>query len=182
MAKKMYDEASIRAIASAIRARTGKTDTMTVSEMAAEISGISDNLSDFLSGTTTALVSDATALRSYACYNNNSLTSADLPSATSIGERAFGGCGNLETVRLGSASSITYYAFAYATKLTALVIGSETVATLTSTSAFSNTPISDGTGHIYVPDALVDTYKAATNWATYASQILPISQYNGGDE
>lgn len=32
---------------------------------------------------------------------------------------------------------------------------------------------------IYVPDASVDAYKAATNWAQYASQIKPLSEYNG---
>lgn len=32
-------------------------------------------------------------------------------------------------------------------------------------------------GYIYVPDALVDSYKAATNWSTYASQIRPLSEY-----
>lgn len=32
---------------------------------------------------------------------------------------------------------------------------------------------------IYVPDASVDAYKAATNWAQYAAQIKPLSEYNG---
>lgn len=32
---------------------------------------------------------------------------------------------------------------------------------------------------VYVPDASVDAYKAATNWATYASLIKPLSEYNG---
>ena len=30
--------------------------------------------------------------------------------------------------------------------------------------------------YFYVPDNLVDSYKAATNWSTYASQIRPISE------
>ena len=30
---------------------------------------------------------------------------------------------------------------------------------------------------IYVPDASVDAYKTATNWATYASKIKPLSEY-----
>ena len=30
-------------------------------------------------------------------------------------------------------------------------------------------------GYIYVPDTLVSSYKTATNWKTYASQIKPLS-------
>lgn len=34
--------------------------------------------------------------------------------------------------------------------------------------------------YIYVPDELVDSYKAATNWTTYAAYIKPLSEYAGG--
>ena len=43
--------------------------------------------------------------------------------------------------------------------------------TLTNVSAFTGT-----TCNIYVPDALVATYKAATNWSTLAARIKPISE------
>ena len=42
--------------------------------------------------------------------------------------------------------------------------------------AFNNSSISTRTGYIYVPDNLVDSYKTATNWSTYANQIKPISE------
>lgn len=32
-------------------------------------------------------------------------------------------------------------------------------------------------GKIYVPDNLVESYKTASGWSTYAQQILPLSQY-----
>ena len=80
---------------------------------------------------------------------------ADFPSATSIGNNAFNGC----------------------TKLTSLILRSETMATLSSTGALSGTPIASGTGYIYVPAALVDSYKAASNWSTYANQIRAIEDY-----
>lgn len=32
-------------------------------------------------------------------------------------------------------------------------------------------------GWIYVPDSLVDTYKAATNWSNYSSRIVGLSEY-----
>ena len=31
--------------------------------------------------------------------------------------------------------------------------------------------------YFYVPDDLVDDYKAATNWNAYANQIKPLSEY-----
>ena len=41
----------------------------------------------------------------------------------------------------------------------------------------SNTKIAAGTGYIYVPRALVDKYKVATNWSVYADQIRAIEDY-----
>lgn len=48
-----------------------------------------------------------------------------------------------------------------------------------STAIFKSSNVESGTAFIYVPDALVDGYKAATNWSTYASQIKPLSEYIG---
>ena len=42
-----------------------------------------------------------------------------------------------------------------------------------------NFTAADGPGRIYVNDALVDDYKSATNWATWASRIYPISEWDG---
>lgn len=41
---------------------------------------------------------------------------------------------------------------------------------------FIDTPIANGTGYIYVLDDMVDTYKAAEHWSTWASQIKPLSE------
>ena len=51
------------------------------------------------------------------------------------------------------------------------------VVTLASANAFGNSGITATTGDIYVPDALVDTYKTATNWSTFANRIQPLSAY-----
>lgn len=61
--------------------------------------------------------------------------------------------------------------------LTMVVLGSDTVCTLSATNVFDSTPIKYGTGYIYVPKALVDSYKSATNWSTFASQIRAIEDY-----
>ena len=65
-------------------------------------------------------------------------------------------------------------------KLTTLILGASTVCTLANTGAFNRTPIAlynNTVGYIYVPRALVDSYKVATNWSVYASQIRAIEDY-----
>lgn len=58
-----------------------------------------------------------------------------------------------------------------------LVLTSETVVTLANTNAFTNTPIANGNGYVYVPKALIEEYKVATNWATYSNQFRAIEDY-----
>ena len=48
---------------------------------------------------------------------------------------------------------------------------------LDDTSVFSDTPISKGTGYIYVPKALVESYQAHEKWSTYADQFRAIEDY-----
>ena len=103
---------------------------------------------------TTVSLPVATSISTYAFYSCSALTSADFPVATSIGSNAFNGC----------------------TALTSLTLSKNRVAKLSDTNALQSTPIASGTGYIYVPDDLVDQYKVANNWATYANQILPLSQ------
>ena len=107
----------------------------------------------------------------------SALTTADFPAVTNIGSSAFQSCSALTTANFPVATSIGSSAFSYCSKLTALILRSETMATLSSTGAFSSTPIASGTGYIYVPRALVDSYKAASNWSTYASQIRALEDY-----
>lgn len=71
----------------------------------------------------------------------------------------------------------SYNLFGNATNVKAIIIDNENVFDLSgSTGQFSNSGISRGTGYIYVPDELVNTYKAASIWSQYASQIKPLSE------
>ena len=81
------------------------------------------------------------------------ISSLTLPAVTLIRAGAFSGC-PLETLTLPGAD----------------------VPTLENADAFSGTPIADGTGFIYVPSSLVETYHAATNWSIYAAQITAITE------
>ena len=62
------------------------------------------------------------------------------------------------------------------TNLTKVIINRQDIFKMTATSFFANTPIASGTGYVYVPDNMVETYKSATNWSDYSSQIKPISE------
>lgn len=75
-----------------------------------------------------------------------------------------------------SVESIGSNAFYGDTALTDVVIEAERVVTLSNKNAFTNTPIASGTGTVWVKDDWVDSYKSATNWATYANQIKPLSE------
>ena len=46
--------------------------------------------------------------------------------------------------------------------------------------ALRGSKIASGTGYIYVPDNLVDSYKADSNWAALSAKIKGISEYSEG--
>lgn len=79
-------------------------------------------------------------------------------------------CQLLETVDLGNVGGIGSYAFMNCNSLTTLILRKTgSVCTLGTTAAFSNTPFGgyNGlTGTVYVPSALISSYKTATNWST----------------
>ena len=140
-----------------------------------------------------------------AFYYMTELTAADFPAVTaagaykSIGQSAFEGCGNLEKIRFQNATSVDMNAFLYCHKLrivdfsaavtfdsysmtraqnlVACVLRNSAVATLGGISAFGDTPIASGTGYIYVPRALVDSYKGATNWSNFSNQFRALEDY-----
>ena len=114
----------------------------------------------------------------YAFKDCSKLTAVNLPVATSIGMAAFQSCTALTSADFSAAvTNIGNTAFQTCTKLTALILRSSTVAIMSSATALNNTPIKYGTGYIYVPAALVDSYKAAENWSTYANQFRALEDY-----
>lgn len=133
-------------------------------------------------------------------FMNSSIVKADLPSSvSSIEANAFRGTANLTAHRFpelltvihqyvyyqggvtsfvaeGKIATIGNSAFMSSKLGTFVLRGVDAVATLSS-NAFNGTPIANMKGSIYVPDNLVDSYKAGTNWSVYADIIKPLSEY-----
>lgn len=126
---------------------------------------------------TTANLPNATSVNMYAFQKCGELLSISLPNATSILNSAFQECSKLSFADCGNAKSLGPAAFINCSALSTLILRYEKVCTLSNVNVLSATPIADGTGYIYVPDNLVDSYKSATNWSTYAAQIKPVSEY-----
>lgn len=131
-----------------------------------------------------------THVGSYLFSSCKNLTSINLPSVTRLDGQAFGTCEKLETAKIPNVTHISNYSFIRCYSLVALVIEqTDGVCNLVNTDAFSDCYHILGTvnskynpeglkdGYIYVPDALVEDYKAATKWSTYADQIKPLSEY-----
>ena len=208
MAKYVVDSASLTSVADAIREKTGKTGTLTLDQMAEEISGISQGnpdenlellvrreLTDEYTNNNlvqiykaysfteqkfvTVSMPNLEEIRSYGAFSQcKQLKNANFPKLNQIWGRAFSFSSALEKLDFPLLTQIRGDGnFRNCTSLTALIIRSSNVCTLTDADNFLSTPIASGTGYIYVPAALADSYRSATNWATYSSQIRAIEDY-----
>lgn len=78
-------------------------------------------------------------------------------------------CQHLEVCDIGKAKSIAANTFANCYKLQTLIMRRTSVTTCANVSAFLNTPLRGRNGltaKIYVPEALIESYKAASVWTT----------------
>ncbi len=114
------------------------------------------------------------SISNYTFYYCVSLASITIPnSVTSIGNSVFSVCKSLASITIpnsvtsigssafNSCSSVAFYDFSNHTS----------VPTLSNTNAFINIAADC---QIRVPASLVDTWKAATNWSTYADYIVGV--------
>lgn len=110
------------------------------------------------------------------CFRQaTNLTSANLPLVTALPANAFRES-TIRTADFAAVTNIDRTAFTDCTSLETLIIRTPSVCVISDISiALRGSKIAAGTGYIYVPDNLVDSYKAATNWVALANQIKPIS-------
>lgn len=118
-----------------------------------------------------------TTIAGYAFYQCTKLTEVNFPLLTEVpnnGFREFSGVVKADFASITIARSNCFYK---CTSLETLILRTQSVITLASGTTFTATPIANGTGYIYVPSALVDSYKAATNWSAFADQFRAIEDY-----
>jgi hypothetical protein len=145
----------------------------------------------------TEIPSSVTYISNYAFQNCSSATFSKLPeNLEGIYAYTFDGCGRITVSEIpfrvtelyayafrdctsltemtcqGAITSIRDYVFDGCSKLAKFLLPNITsVPTLANTNAFRNTSIAKGTGYIYVPDTMLDSFKSATTWSAYADQI-----------
>ena len=116
------------------------------------------------------------------------LDNVKIPIITKLNNREFQDCQSLTKIDLPKVTTIGSYAFYGCRRLVAVILRSETVCANTATTTLGNCYHFIGTnapenpggakdGYFYVPRALVDSYKAATNWSTYAAQFRALEDY-----
>lgn len=110
-------------------------------------------------------------------FYNCGFVSINLPSLTTVGTQGIRNCRKLTKADLKSVTTINTYAFDTCSVLETLIIRTDKVCNLANVNALTNTKIASGTGYIYVPNVLIENYKTATNWTTYADQIRAIEDY-----
>nr|DAH27071.1 MAG TPA: leucine-rich repeat protein [Caudoviricetes sp.] len=121
-----------------------------------------------------AIPSSVTSIGSTAFTSCHSFVSIRIPNGvTSIGNTAFNYCESLASLAIpGSVTSIGSEAFYYCDGVAFYDFNHHTsVPTLENTNAFNGI---SADCQIRVPASLVDTWKAATNWSTYADHIVGV--------
>ena len=113
--------------------------------------------------------------------NCASLLNLHLPSLIDLNNGLAENCQLLEKIDLPLLTKISTKAviFKRCPLLKALILRNEsTIVTLSSSEVFDTSDgIGAGIGYIYVPAALIEEYKSATNWSTYATQFRALEDY-----
>ena len=146
-------------------------------------------------GLVTVNLPEATEIETYAFYGCKGLTTFTAPKMEILGTQAFAqcsaatefifprltklsdyefnGCSALKKADIGLVSSVPRYTFGSCKALETVIVRSGSVPTLNS-AAFSSANFA---GYIYVPAALVDSYKTASYWSNYTNQYRAIEDY-----
>lgn len=119
-----------------------------------------------------------TTIRQYGFAYATKLIKVRFSKLTGISPNVFRWCSGLVTADFPNMNgNIGISCFASCTNFAALILRGESVVSLSSTSAFTGTKIASGTGLIFIKSALLEKYKVATNWSTYAAQFRAIEDY-----
>lgn len=186
----------LKNIANAVRTKTNKTGLLTLDDLATEIYKIPD-FDMYINMEIEEITSNITDLKMYAfsyctklkyvyfpelifishCafIGCTALKTVVIPKVIEIYSAAFSDCESLERIELKNVTCIQGGAFSGCKNLKMVIINSKK-SIMFEKNIFDRTPISSGTGYIYVPDELVEQFKHYTNLSAYVNQIKPISE------
>lgn len=124
------------------------------------------------SGITGFYAPNMTKLNNMVFYKCGTLKRVEAPKCTSVGSSVFAGCSLLH-VDLDGSNGINFNSFekAYCTNLKTLIIRSANTVPSMNTLNFGTLT------RFYVARDLIEQYKVATNWSTYADQLRPLEDY-----
>ena len=119
------------------------------------------------------------------CANLTSLTELNLPAVTSISKQyAFQNCTALTKVdfpvlgAMGCGKSYGSWIFSGCSSLETVILRKASgICKLDNASVFGSTPITEGTGYVYVPSALIADYEADPVWIELGAQFRAIEDY-----
>lgn len=115
-----------------------------------------------------------------------SLETITLPLVQEIGGHCFNNCTSLRVIDLPSCTKMTGHSNFINCPFEALILRSATVCDLSQlydttgnnwVYSFRNSGLANGTGYVYVPRDLLDSYKAAIVWSYYPSQFRALEDY-----
>ena len=206
IAENIKKDVDVFGIVGTLEAGGGDLDALidrSITSIENNVSTIGDYAFYYCTNLTSASFPNATSIGTYAFFYCTNLTSASFPNATSIGTYAFYNCRYLTNISFPNVTSIGKSAFENNIRLVSatffkavdfasmifynctvfntLVLKANSVSTLTGTQVFNGTKFAakQTGGTIYVPQDLIASYQADTNWSAVLglnanNQILPI--------
>ena len=160
-----------------------------ITELASNATSIGDYALYYCKALTIVYLPEATSIGSRAFYGCSALTTVNFPKITTLENSAFSGCSLLTTAYFQKADCIKQYAFKDCFSLRSVILGSTSVCTLENRGALTNcyhffgsvnptyNPNGDKDGYIYVPSALVESYKVASVWSDFSDRFRALEDY-----
>lgn len=121
--------------------------------------------------------SDITVVGVYAFFRCLNLTGVVFQNATDIQQYAFQDCKSLERIDFSQLQKSYASSFRGDTGLRTIILRNSEVAPTTAGSGFSGLLSAIDSMYLYVPSALVDSYKTSSYWGDYKNKIRAIEDY-----
>ena len=107
-------------------------------------------------------------------FQSSGVETVDLPSCTRIMSGGFAYCAKLREIKIPICKTLDSKSFLNCSALEKIFLDGVTTVPTLAADALTGTP---DTMKIIVPDALVDSFKVAKNWSTYAGRIIGVTEY-----